>query len=74
MLAMLIDDDGLKKGLSQQITFITLKQILSIKQKNPPIPSSQWTISRWTEYQPKSQEKYMLFLQSSFASTSCKNS
>ena len=38
MLAMLIDDDGLKKGLSQQITFITLKQILSIKQKKPTHP------------------------------------
>ena len=71
---MLIDDDGLKKGLSQQISFITLSRFCPLSKKTPPIPSSQRTISRWTEYQPKSKEKYMLFLQSSFASTSCKNS
>ena len=71
MLAMLIDDDGLKKGLSQQITFITLKQILSIKQKKPTHP--QFSTDN-IKMEPKSQEKYMLFLQSSFASTSCKNS
>ena len=37
---------------------------MSIKQTPPhPHPCSSWTMSRWIEYQPKSNEKYMPFLQ-----------
>ena len=44
----------------QQITLITRYRFYPLS-KPSPTPCSQWIISKWIEYQPKSNEKYMPF-------------